>query len=251
MGIIKGACSNQPEMRRLIVVIGLTCIALGAFAQRGFDFGLNLGTTQNHLSSILPIPDKTGFDYAAGAYFRHSINERYSWRTGINAGFDRASFPAAPNRLDAYGLIEFYFNQQNVMEGGKKIVPYIALGLGYFVDFKEYETAKGRSLDYMAVYTATQNADYLAKANQLMVKYWLRNTLIPFNVGVRYTPTPKISIALEWAVRKNIQMDYNMAEPAYTPLQTNWRSYFSVTVGALFSNYCRTCPFYENLRKQR
>ncbi len=214
-------------MRRVIVVIGFTCIALGAFAQRGFDFGLNLGTTQNHLSSILPIPDP-GFKYAFGGYYRHSINQRFSWRTGVNAGMDVNN---SLKIFDGYGLMEFYFQNQEAMEGGRKIVPYISTGFSYLIDLNEQKTIKD--------------------LNYKKVQYYLRNIVIPFNVGIRYNPTSKITVCLEWAFRKRIQMDFKAVPPEYTPLQTNWRSYFSVTVGALFSNYCRTCPFYENLRKQR
>lgn len=217
-------------MKKTIIIIGFFCAAYGVYGQKSFDYGLFLGVTQNHLSSILPIPDAGGFDYAAGGYYRYSLNARYSLRGGINAGFDRGN-SLALNMADAYGLFEINFHPLSTKRDKKLISSYIAFGLSYLVDFPLYKTVSGLP-------------------NPSMGKYWFRNIRIPFNVGVRYNVTPKLTLGAEWALRKGYQMDYTLDEPKANPLLANWRSHFGITVGYLVSNYCKTCPFYENERKK-
>ncbi len=210
-------------MRKIIVIIGFITVALGVNAQKGFDYGLFLGMNETHLSSILPIPDSKGMSFGAGGYYRYSWNERYSWRVGVNAGLNKV--------VDGYGLVEFNFHPLNSKRIKKVFTSYIATGLSYLVDFSQY--------------TAVQNDQ-----NASMTKYMVRNIRIPFNVGVKYNISSRMTLGMEWALRKGYEMDYSQLPYRYTPLMANWRSNFSVSIGYLVSNYCKTCPFYENERKK-
>jgi len=57
---------------------------------------------------------------------------------------------------------------------------------------------------------------------------------------------------LEWALRKGYQLDYDDPDvPVHENSISNWRSHIGITIGYLVSNYCKTCPFYENESKKR
>jgi hypothetical protein len=223
-------------MKKTILVIGLLCAALMVNAQKSYDYGLFLGMTENHIYSILPIPDTSGMDYAAGLYYRYSLNQRYSLRGGINTGFDRPTMN--PMMLDAYALFEFNFHPLNPKRDKHRITSYIDVGLSYLIDFPQYNLVKS-----------------LPDAS--MGSYWARNIRIPFNVGVRYNVTQSLTLGIEWALRKGYQLDYmepdNLnpgTKPEFSPLIANWRSHIGITIGYMVSNYCKTCPFYENERKK-
>src|SRR5450759_1666179 len=111
-------------MRKALFIIGFISVAFGANAQKSYDYGLFLGMTEGHLYNILPIPDANGLNYAAGGYYRYGLNERYSLRGGINAGFDRANLK--PNMVDAFGLFEFNFHPLSTKRDKKLVTSYIA-----------------------------------------------------------------------------------------------------------------------------
>ncbi len=203
-------------------------MALGVEAQKGYDYGVFLGMTQTHLSSILPIPDTGGLKFAGGGYYRYSMNERYSVRGGIIV---------SPAMGDAFGLFEFNFHPLNSKKAKKVFTSYIATGLSYVVDFTE----KG---------LFDQAAGTPADLQKLKTNFWVRNIRIPFNAGVRYNVTSRMTVGVEWCLRKGYQKDYSEAPYNYSPLMPNWRSHVGVTIGYLVSNYCKTCPFYENERKK-
>jgi opacity protein-like surface antigen len=217
-------------MRKTILIIGFVSAAFTLNAQKSFDYGITMGTTQNHLYTILPIADASGYSYAAGGYYRHSQNPRYSWRGGLMAGFDRTTFQ--PNMLDAYGLFEVNFHPLSTKRDKKLISSYVGVGLSYLVDFNLFRAV-----------SQTPGAS--------MGGFMTRNVRIPFNVGVRYNVTTNLTIGAEWALRKGYQQDYeNPDKPFSNFLLANWRSHFGITVGYMVSNYCKTCPFYDNERKK-
>jgi hypothetical protein len=169
-------------------------------------------------------------NYAAGGYYRYGLNERYSLRGGINAGFDRASLK--PNMVDAFGLFEFNFHPLSAKREKKLVTSYIAVGLSYLVDLPLLKTIS-------------------QAPNASMGKYMVRNIRIPFNVGVRYNITPSLTLGIEWALRKGYQKDYGIPDaPVNNFLMSNWRSHIGITIGYMVSNYCKTCPFYENEREK-
>ncbi|TSA36537.1 MAG: hypothetical protein D4R64_07935 [Porphyromonadaceae bacterium] len=220
----------QPEMRKALLIIGFISIALGVNAQKSYDYGLFMGMTEKHIHTILPIPDSNGLGYAAGGYYRYSMNARYSLRGGINAGFDKVTF--TPNMVDAFGLFEFNFHPLNPKLAKKSVSSYIAVGLSYLIDIPLYQTI-----------SQTPNAS--------IGKYMVRNIRIPFHVGVRYNATPNLTFGIEWALRKGFQQDYEIPDaPVNNFMISNWRSHVGITIGYLVSNYCKTCPFYENERKK-
>jgi hypothetical protein len=228
-------------MKKIFLMIGFISVAFGVMAQKSNDFGVFLGMTQRHLSSILPIPDSNGLNYAAGGYYRYSMNPRYSWRGGANVGFDRVNW--TPDMVEAYGFFEFNFHPLSTRRDKELITSYISVGLSYLVDL--------RLLNDII-------PDIPAPA---MREFMIRNIRVPFNVGVRYNATSKLTIGLEWAIRKGYELDYSgylesldfpnpLPEPKFNNLISNWRSHVGVTIGYMISNYCRTCPFYENERKK-
>ncbi|MFA5814067.1 MAG: DUF6089 family protein [Bacteroidales bacterium] len=219
-------------MKKTLLIIGFISAALGVNAQKSYDYGLFLGMTQGHLYNILPIPDANGLSYAAGGYYRYSMNARYSWRGGINVGFDRVNLK--PNMIDAFGLFEFNFHPLSPKRDKKLVTSYISVGLSYLVDRPLWDNIMQPT-----------NADAI-KGN-----YLVRNIRVPFNVGVRYNATPNLTIGAEWALRKGYQKDYEIPDaPVYNLLMSNWRSHVGITLGYMVSNFCRTCPFYDNERKK-
>ncbi len=180
-------------MKKTLLIIGIIFVALGVNAQKSFDYGLFMGMTQSHIYTILPVnlpvilpkPDADRLSYAAGGYYRSSLNERYSWRVGANFGFDRANFK--PNMVDAFGLFEFNFHPLSAKRK-KLVTSYIDIGLSYLVDLPLLQTV-----------SQTPNAS--------MGTYMVRNIRIPFNVGVRYNVTSNLTIGIEWAIRKGYQLD--------------------------------------------
>jgi len=217
-------------MRKALFIIGFISVAFGANAQKSYDYGVFLGGTEGHLNNILPIPDANGLNYAAGGYYRYGLNERYSLRGGINAGFDRANL--RPNMVDAFGLFEFNFHPLSAKREKKLVTSYIAVGLSYLVDLPLLKTIS-------------------QAPNASMGKYMVRNIRVPFNVGVRYNITSSMTLGIEWALRKGYQKDYGIPDaPVNNFLMSNWRSHVGITIGYLVSNYCRTCPFYENEREK-
>ncbi|MFA6127425.1 MAG: DUF6089 family protein [Bacteroidales bacterium] len=217
-------------MKETLIIIGFVCVALGAKAQKSYDYGLFLGMTEAHLYTILPIPDANGLDYAVGGYYRYSLNPRYSIRGGVNAGFGRTNFQ--PNMIDAFGLFEFNFHPLNVKREKNLVTSYIAVGLSYLIDLPLLMTVS-------------------TSANPKMGNYMIRNIRVPFNVGVRYNVTSSMTIGAEWDLRKGYQKDYeDPDQPFFNNLLSNWRSHFGITLGYMVSNYCRICPFYDNERKK-
>lgn len=203
-------------MKKAILIIGIISIAFSVNAQKSYDYGVFLGVTQNHSSSILPIPDLHGLNYAAGGYYRYSLNTRYSLRGGANLGFDKTNF--MPNMVDVFGFFEFNFHPLSPKRDKKLVTSYISVGLSYL--------------------------DSLPMAPKM------RNIRVPFNVGVRWNATPSLTLGIEWAIRKGYEKDYTLPIPEYNPLMSNWKSHFGVTIGYMVSNYCKTCPFYDNERKK-
>ncbi len=223
-------------MKKTLLIIGFISAALGLNAQKSYDYGVFMGMTQAHIYNILPIPDANGLSYAAGGYYRYSLNPRYALRGGVNAGFDRVNMK--PNMVDAYGFFEFNFHPLSPKRDKKLVTSYISVGLSYLVD-----------LPLLKVVPLIPSAS--------MSKFMTRNIRIPFNVGVRYNVTPTLTLGVEWALRKGYQLDYiepflhvPPAEPEYNRLMSNWRSHVGITIGYMVSNYCKTCPFYENERKK-
>jgi hypothetical protein len=229
-GLYNGTTCNQPGMKKKLLIIGFISVALGVHAQKSFDYGIFMGMTESHMYTILPIPDANGLDYAAGAYYRYSMNERYSWRLGMNAGFDQKTF--APNMVDAFGLFEFNFHPLSPKRDKKLVTSYIDIGLSYLVDFPVFKSIS-------------------QTPNTSIGKYMARNIRVPFNVGVRYNMTPSLTLGIEWALRKGYQLDYEIPDaPVHNFLMSNWRSHIGVTIGYMVGNYCKTCPFYQNERKK-
>jgi len=217
-------------MKKTLLIIGFVSAAFGVNAQKSYDYGLFMGATMTHQYTILPVPDAHGLDYAAGGYYRYSLNSRYSLRGGVNAGFDRASFK--PNMVDAFGLFEFNFHPLSPKRDKKLVTSYISVGLSYLVDLPILESVS-------------------QAPNTPMGKYMARNIRVPFNVGVRYNATPNMTIGIEWALRKGYQFNYeNLDKPFKDFLMSNWRSHVGFTLGYMVSNYCRTCPFYQNEREK-
>lgn len=217
-------------MKKAVFVIGFIFVAIGVNAQKSYDYGIFLGMTQKHLYTILPIPDSSGPGYAFGGYYRYSLNERYSLRGGINTGFDGGTF--RHNMIDAYGLFEFNFLPLSAKKVKNLITPYIAFGLSYLIDIPTYK-----------VVSQSPNAS--------MGKYMTRNISVPFNVGVRYNVTSSLTLGIEWAIRKTYQKDYEIPDaPVKNFLMSNWRSHVGITIGYMVSNYCKTCPFYDNERQK-
>jgi len=227
-------------MKKTFLIIGFISVALGVNAQKSYDYGLFLGVTEAHQYTILPFPDANGFSYVAGGYYRYSMNARYAWRVGANTSFDpKNSF--RPNMLEGFGLFEFNFLPLSTKREKERVSPYIDVGLSYLVD-----------LPLMATIPLIENTT--------MREYMFRNIRIPFNVGVRYLVSSNMTIGIEWALRKGRMLDYSRKpEPSptdpepkirFTPLTANWRSHIGFTIGYMVSNYCRTCPFYENERKK-
>ena len=215
-------------MKKTLLIIGFVSVTLGMKAQKSFDYGVFMGMTQQHLSSILPIPDANGLSYAAGAYYRYSMNPRYSWRGGANVGFDRVNFN--PNMVDVYGFFEFNFHPLSIKREKERVSSYIDVGLSYLIDLPLYQTLSQ---------TPTVS----------MSKYMVRNIRVPFNVGVRYLVTSNLTLGIEWALRKGYQLDYeDLDKPFYNNLMSNWRSHVGMTIGYTVNNYCKTCPFYQNER---
>lgn len=215
-------------MKKILFISVFIATTLGVNAQKSYDYGVFLGMTEAHLYTILPQPDSKGLDYAAGLYYRRSLNARYSWRVGSNLGFSGAGIKVS----DVFGLFEFNFHPLNVKREKQLVTSYIDVGLSYQVEWPVYQTVS-------------------QTPNSSMTGYMLRNVRIPFNVGVRYNVTNSLTLGIEWALRKGYQKDYEIPEePVSNFLMSNWRSYFGVTIGYMVSNYCRTCPFYENERKK-
>jgi hypothetical protein len=219
-------------MKKTFVTIGFVLLAFGVKAQKSYDYGIFLGLTQNHLHTImpanlpviLPVPADYRMYYAGGFYYRRSLNERYSWRAGANAGLD--------GMVDAFGLFEFNFHPLSAKREKKLITSYIDIGLSYLVDFPLFTKIN-----------STPGAS--------MSKYMVRNIRIPFNVGVRYNISPNLTLGVEWALRKGYQLDYTIPDaPFKNFMMSNWRSHVGVTIGYMVSNFCNTCPFYENERKK-
>ena len=133
---------------------------------------------------------------------------------------------------DAFGLFEFNFHPLNPKREKKVVTSYIAVGLSYLVDFALLQTVYQNA--------AISKGSYLA-----------RNIRVPFNVGVRYNVTTNLTVGAEWSLRKGYELDYNnIDQPFFNNLKSNWRSHVGITIGYMVSNYCRTCPFYENERKK-
>ena len=218
-------------MKKTLSIIGFISVVLGANAQKSYDYGVFLGMTElahKNIYNILPIPDFNGFGYAAGGYYRYSLNTRYSLRGGMIAGFDRKNF--TPNMVDAFGLFEFNFHPLSIKRDKKLVTSYISFGLSYLVDLTLLQTINN---------TPTAS----------LGKYMARNIRVPFNVGVRYNVTSNMTLGVEWALRKGYQLDYETPDaPFKNFLLSNWRSHVGVTLGYMVSNYCKTCPFYQNER---
>ena len=217
-------------MKKVLLFIGFVTMAIGVKAQKSFDYGLFMGVTEQHKYTILPVPNANGIDYALGGYYRFSMNPRYSWRAGINGGFDHVNFK--PNMVDAFGLFEFNFHPLSSKREKQQFTSYIATGLSYLVDFELFKTVN-----------QTPGA--------LMGKYMVKNIRIPFAVGARYNISSKWTAGVEWTLRKGYQLDYDIPDaPVHNFMLSNWRSHFGITIGYLVSNYCKTCPFYENERNK-
>lgn len=215
-------------MKKTLLMIGFISVALGVNAQKSYDYGVFMGMTEKHIHTILPIPDSNGLGYAIGGYYRHSMNARYSWRGGINTAWLNQKH----DMIDAYGLFEFNFHPLSTKRDKKIVTSYIAVGLSYLIDIPLYQTI-----------SQTPNAS--------MGKYMVRNIRVPFHVGVRYNATSNLTFGIEWALRKGFQQDYEIPDaPVNNFMISNWRSHVGITIGYLVSNYCKTCPFYENERKK-
>lgn len=217
-------------MKKTVLVIGFVTFAIGLYAQKSYDFGLFMGMTGAHKYTILPIPDENGLSYAAGGYYRYSLNPRYSLRAGANFGFDRVNMN--PNMVEGYGFFEFNFHPLSTKRDRELISSYIDIGLSYLVDLPLYNSI-----------SQTPDAS--------RVSYMIRNVRIPFNVGVRYNVTPKLTLGIEWDLRKGYQKDYLIpSQPAKNFMLSNWRSHVGITIGYMVINRCKTCPFYDNERNK-
>lgn len=205
-------------MMRFFYLLLLFAAGPNLLGQPSYDYGLFLGTSQEHLHTILPVQLAGPIGFSAGGYYRYNLNSRYAIRAGVN-------LPIPPNAnvlngLDAHGLFELNFLPLDPRKEKMQISTFVATGLGIYVP---------------------ENGGIPVS--------------IPFNLGAKFQITPQLGMTAEWALRKtfenNLELDITDHSPLPAFLRSNWRSYFGVTLGYRVLKECKTCPFYEKEKRKR
>lgn len=115
-------------MKKIILFLSIICLTLVSAAQESNDFGLFLGTSYIHQSTILPVPGNlpnSQPDLGIGGFYRKNLNPRYALRFGGYAGF---------NSADIHALFEFNFLPLNPRHDTPKVSTFVASGLAATYD---------------------------------------------------------------------------------------------------------------------
>ena len=223
-------------IKRAILVLVMVCAlqtACRAQEDYRFDFGAGIGMTgylgDANTANLLQNPGIDG-----ELFLRYIINPRLGLKTNFYAGTLRGNseqmtnvFPDGQNFkfsttfFELGELFEFNFFEYGIGESYRKlkrITPYITAGLSatlWTVDKSVY-----------AGFT------------------------IPFGIGVKYKPSRRVNLALEFLMKKvfSDRLDGTALEDPYTikssfAKNTDWYSTITLTISYEFSKRCATCNY--------
>ncbi len=175
-------------MRTATLLILLIFFAGKAFPSENLDIGI-FGGTSYYMGNINTSRHFYNLSPAFGAVFKYNFNEHYSIRTGLNYGevkaFD-ADFGGNINQARQAGFVnnfydislqgEFNFRPFKVTIFAKPFTTFITAGLAYmFVPGTETHSASSLNL--------------------------------PFGGGVKYGLSRKVTIGMEWILKKSFSDD--------------------------------------------
>lgn len=116
-------------MKRFLLILGFLGLFGFVSAQESSDYGLFLGISQEHVQTIMPVPEPGSVMPVIGAFYRYNLNPRHSLRGGINYGLAQGGGLSA---LDLHALFEFNFLPLNPTREKPKVSTFVAAGLGLY-----------------------------------------------------------------------------------------------------------------------
>ena len=193
-------------MKRLYVFIITILISLGSYAQHheiGFFGGIAYymgDLTPTHFS----IPG-----YSFGFKYRYDINRRFALRIGGHIGEVKgdSKFDADSKKyknlsfhstiLDFEGGIEINFLEYEPGSKKHRFTPYIFAGLSIF-KFNPKTYYQGKEYELQPLGTEGQGLTAYPDKKP----YKLSSFAIPFGIGIKWSVSEKVSLGLEWGLRK-------------------------------------------------
>jgi hypothetical protein len=222
-------------MRKTIVLILFIVAALPVMAQRRADYGLSLGVT-NYLGEKNPDNFFNGPGPAVQFFYRYNLNPRQALRANLLGGSLR----------DLNVADEFI----NAAVG--------ELGVTYEYNFFPYSTMRSRHVDYTPYIAA--GAAFSMVYNQTAPQSFVPFLSIPFSAGFKINVANNLGLELEYGFRKTFndkfdgledQTDPNTGERYSRIHNSDWYSFFGVSVTWKWYNKLAGCPAFAEMGKDK
>ena len=213
-------------MRKLFIVSIFLIFHLWAFPQNKTDIGFRLGTTYyiGDYNESLPFASP---NFAGGVLYKYNFNDYYAARIGLNGGYYTGVFNPSAGYLPSAGgsfsslifdgcaAIEVNFLPFSSMAyKGKRVSPFVSIGVG-------------------------------ASYGSGMI-----NPVIPMSLGVKYRPTLRWTVGIEWLLTKTFsdRLDgyVNLTDQKKTVFHNNdWYSVAGIFITFRLLNNREVCPVYK------
>ncbi len=207
-------------------------------AQEKLEFGI-IGGVNYYMGDVNPNKLFYSPQLAYGLIIKHNFNENYSLKTtgisGVLTGND-ADFNNLYQKIRNHSFstkyteiasqLEFSFFPFNSFVDKKSISPYVSAGVALLVSEDPYSP-----------------------------KFKLA---IPFGIGLKYAPSNRITVSLEWNYKKTFTdyldaLNYNDIKPDNLPINNkqntyknskDWYSFAGISITYKFAANKNSCPAY-------
>ena len=222
-------------MRKTIIIIFMTLLALPALSQRTADYGVSLGMV-NYIGDLNPLNVFYKPGPAAQFFYRYNFNPRQAVRANLIAGY-----------LSPLGA------------------PLGELGATYEFNFFPYSTFRSRTVDYTpyiaagAAFSAVHNQVNLSDGTKSFHPFFS----IPFSAGIKVNVANHIGVEFEYGFRKTFydkfDGQYEVMTPGDSPApvdqswihNNDWYSFMGISVTWKWYNKLAGCPAFAEMGKEK
>ncbi len=240
-------------MKKILLVFAIVLMTISGHAQRTADIGIWCGssTVWGDMDDNTPFQS---FNLNLGVFFRYNINARVGVRMMFITGnmANEGTVEGAPWSFDKKVqdlTMQVEINYLKYILGAKKMrfSPYVTVGLGAAMFKHSYKIAsiKAFNPDYPGSYDVDESVSV---------------PVIPFGMGVKYSLSKRISVGVEYQMRKYFSdklddlddplsaIDSSTGEEiSYTSQlhNTDWAGYLGIHLVYKIETNRKACPVYE------
>jgi hypothetical protein len=193
------------------LLVSVTCLLIFTLSSNAqiHEGGIMLGGSY-YIGDLNPYGHFKNTNFAFGAVYRQSPNDRISYRANLNygrvEGYDSQSTSELhqarnlhfrSNIVEVSTVLEISYFPYIIGDNKKPFTPYLFAGLSYFRMNPKAEL-DGNWIELQPLSTEGQNTS----ANPSKRRYSLNQMAIPFGLGFKFNLSKTLSMNIEWGMRR-------------------------------------------------